>query len=1013
MRSLLLACLSFFCIYSFGQQYPVKSYTVTEGLIQSQVTALAQDHRGNIWIGTKGGVSVFDGDHFQNYGPDSLLTGAVKDIEEDPSGNIWIATTDGLIKYDFTRFYRYDFSDSLVLSSITIDDQGIVWMNTRSLNHLGLYRFDGKECKKVDTGITFTDREYYVDMEYDPIYDRILIASIGRGLIEYKEGNFSIISDDSLVISRVILKDSICYFKSDSTIFQLKGTEVTPYYKLPFKLTYRLDIDQEGNIMTWEDDLLRRISPDGQVDTYDIPSETVVQLIVDREGFTWLGTENGVRLIGNKAFTNYTKEDGIISNVWTVVEDNNHHFWFGGFGAGLQKFDGTRFVSQAKNYSHLYGRNNFHFGAIKDSKGHLLFPTDQKVLKYDGTAFSILPGSDVELYRDSTNTRGAILYIYEDTIEQTLLLGRAGLQILDKEKEIAFYDRRDDLGIKSYVTAINKDKNSDYWIGHHKGVSHFDRQNDTFINYYQDSIHHLPSEGVYAIFRDYKDNLWLGSKNGLLLYDYSTEQFRVVGQDCYDGGIAFIESVDSSYLLLGTGISVALFDLQQFYKNETANFYFFNRKNGFTGGSVGMNAILKDSKGKFWIPTSSLTTQFDPKQIRLQDRTIVKPHIISANIPDSDFENGWRDILVKDRKIVLPKNQNNLKVEFKAVSFSDPNIKYRYRLLRNEKTYFDWSQPSERTYAIFSSLPKGNYRFEVSTACCFKEQQVNSFAFRISINWQKLVIYLSIIIALLLIGILFLVAKTRRSKMEREKLMLKNNILSLSKEKLVLKNDNLKLYALQSQMNPHFIANALNSVQTLLLAGDKRQALDYLPRLAELIRYSMNSSKSQTISIDAEINFIKLYLELQELRFSKFDYTLPNADPKNKNSFQFQIPTMLLQPFVENAISHGLLPKDSRGILRISIEEQAHQFLFIIEDNGIGRVEAQNRKNSRKSKSEFKVHSTQIIMDRISILKKLKRFYIDVETIDLYSADNRPQGTRVILSILKNHIENDESHNNR
>lgn len=998
MRSLLLACLSFFCIYSFGQQYPVKSYTVTEGLIQSQVTALAQDHRGNIWIGTKGGVSVFDGDHFQNYGPDSLLTGAVKDIEEDPSGNIWIATTDGLIKYDFTRFYRYDFSDSLVLSSITIDDQGAVWMNTRSLNHLGLYRFDGKECKKVDTGITFTGREYYVDMEYDPIYDRILIATIGRGLIEYKAGNFSIISDDSLVISRVILKDSICYFKSDSTIFQLKGTEVTPYYKLPFKLTYRLDIDQEGNIMTWEDDLLRRISPNGQVETYDIPSETVVQLIVDREGFTWLGTENGVRLIGNKAFTNYTKEDGIISNVWTVVEDNDHNFWFGGFGAGLQKFDGTQFTNQAKNYKHLYQRNNFHFGAIKDSKGHLLFPTDQKVLKYDGTAFSILPGSDVELYRDSSNTRRAIMYIYEDTVEQTLLLGRAGLQILDQEKEVAFYDGQDGLGIKSFVTAINKDKNSDYWVGHHKGVSRFDRQNDTFINYYQDSIHYLPSEGVYAIFRDYKDNLWLGSKNGLLFYDYSTEQFRIVGQDCYDGGVAFIESVDSSYLLLGTGISVALFDLQQFYQNESAEFYFFNQKNGFTGGAVGMNAILKDSEGKFWIPTSSLTTRFAPKEINLQDRVDIKPYIISANIPDSKFENGWRNIFVRDQDIILPRNQNNLKVEFKAVSFSNPTIKYRYRVLRDDKVYIDWTAPSDRTYAILSDLKQGNYRFEVSTSCCLGKEEIDSFLFSVAIDWKKLAIISLITAVLLFLLSIILLVKSSQNKVE--------------KEKLVLKNDNLKLYALQSQMNPHFIANALNSIQTLLLAGDKRQALGYLPRLAELIRYSMNSSKSQTISINDEINFIKLYLKLQELRFNKFDYTLPIADLKSENSLQFQIPAMLLQPFVENAITHGLLPKNSRGILRISIEEQAHQFLFIVEDNGIGRVEAENRKDSRKNESEFKVHSTQIIMDRISILKKLKRFHIDVETIDLYSADNRPQGTRVILSILKKRIENDESHNN-
>lgn len=988
MRSLLTAYFSFIWIVLYSQQYPVESYTVTEGLIQDQVTALAQDHRGNIWIGTKGGISIFDGDSFANFGSAPLTEGIVKDFQIDQNGNVWILTTYGLTKYDYTDFHTYDFSDSLVLNSIAIDNQGVVWMSTRGKG--GLYRFDGRTCHRVSTGISFSGKELYTDMEYDPIYDRLLIGSTERGLIEYKNNSFIIKSIDSLNISRVILKDSITYFKSDSTIFKLEGDKISTFYEPPFRLTYRMDIDRSGSIIAWKDEKLLSIDLSGAVYTYNIAAETVVQLMVDRENFIWLGTENGIRRLGSKAFTNYTKNEGIIPNVWTVVEDRAGYFWVGGYAAGLFKFDGKRFINQRSKYSKFYPDRNFHFGAIKDSKDNLLFPTDRHVLKYDGKAFSILAGTNMDLYQDSTNKRNGVFHIFEDTIENTYLLGRAGLQILDKNGEIAFYDPGNGLGIKSYITSINKDKYADYWIGHHKGVSRFDRKNSRFINYYQeDSTNHLPAEGVFTLFRDYKDNIWVGSKNGLLFYDYSTEKFRTVGIDCYNSEVAFIESVDSSYLLLGTGTSIALFDLQKYYNAGLAEFSFFNRKNGFAGGAVGMNAILKDSKDRFWIPTSSLMTRFDPKKTNLRERAIIKPYIIRANIPDSDFESGWRNILERDQKIVLPKNQNNLKIEFKAVSFSNPNIKYRYRLLRNGKVNQDWNRASERTYAIFSNLRKGNYRFEVSTACCFQDGQMDSFVFRVSVNWQKMAIYSFLISAFLLIGILYLIFQTRRNIIE--------------KEKLELKNDNLNLSALQSQMNPHFIFNTLNSIQTILFSGDKRQANRYMQNLSKLIRAFLEVSRSKTIRIKEEINLLKLYIEFEQLRFNNFESKIIVEEQVN---LDFKIPPMLLQPYVENAINHGLQFKEGSGLLKINLKEEKDRLIFIVEDDGIGRLEAGKMKQTHKGK--YKAHGTQIIQEKVDILKKLKEFDIQIETIDLFSEEDTPTGTKVVLSILKTHTRNDE-----
>ena len=170
--------------------------------------------------------------------------------------------------------------------------------------------------------------------------------------------------------------------------------------------------------------------------------------------------------------------------------------------------------------------------------------------------------------------------------------------------------------------------------------------------------------------------------------------------------------------------------------------------------------------------------------------------------------------------------------------------------------------------------------------------------------------------------------------------------LKLNYEKQI---NELKLYSLRSQMNPHFIFNALNSIRSALIENDQKRAIHYLSQFSSLLRQVLDSSKNDLISLDQELQIIDKYVQVENTRFSdEIDYSRQKLD---KNIAQIKIPPLILQPLVENAIWHGLAPLNEKTKeLRIYFDEQEER--LIIEDNGIGLQQAKNKRQRRKIKRE-------------------------------------------------------------
>jgi LytS/YehU family sensor histidine kinase len=209
------------------------------------------------------------------------------------------------------------------------------------------------------------------------------------------------------------------------------------------------------------------------------------------------------------------------------------------------------------------------------------------------------------------------------------------------------------------------------------------------------------------------------------------------------------------------------------------------------------------------------------------------------------------------------------------------------------------------------------------------------------------------------------------------------------------KLNELEQMALRAQMNPHFIFNCLNSIQNFIITNDLESTNLYLSEFAHLIRQTLDNSEKSTISITNEIKYLKGYLEMERMRFGhSFNYTIevdPALDPDMEH-----IPTMILQPFIENSIRHGIRYKENGiGSIDIKFQKISEGFVCIIQDNGIGRKKASEYKS--KMHVEYQSKGMLLTAERINILNRQLAEPITIEINDLTDAPDQATGTRITL----------------
>jgi len=249
------------------------------------------------------------------------------------------------------------------------------------------------------------------------------------------------------------------------------------------------------------------------------------------------------------------------------------------------------------------------------------------------------------------------------------------------------------------------------------------------------------------------------------------------------------------------------------------------------------------------------------------------------------------------------------------------------------------------------------------------------------------------IVILVLAGSVLLFFKLRENRIKREQ----ERQTAINKQIA-----EIRMVALRGQMNPHFIFNSLNSIQHFITTRDKEEALNYLSKFSKLIRKILENSRQNTVSISNELELLELYIQLEQLRFSnKFDYHI--AVDEKIDLENTEIPPLLIQPYIENAILHGLINKNDKGDLWLSLERNNGLLICKIEDNGIGRARSQEIEQGKVSR--HKSLGIKVTEERISGLFALLDYKMEVVTEDLYEIKQasektpQPAGTRVTISI--------------
>ncbi|HEX3934371.1 MAG TPA: histidine kinase, partial [Puia sp.] len=390
-------------------------------------------------------------------------------------------------------------------------------------------------------------------------------------------------------------------------------------------------------------------------------------------------------------------------------------------------------------------------------------------------------------------------------------------------------------------------------------------------------------------------------------------------------------------------------------------------------GSNVINTLFVDSP-MVYVGTPAGLTYFDETRVNTG---------AGCRLAWLDISSAGKSRITDSAYLVLPYRENNIRFEYAGISYkSAGKITYRYRLLGLDTA---WKYTRE-TYLDYPTLPSGEYDLQIVAINKF-----DSYSRPMDLHFSVLTPFWRTAWFLGALGIIFisliwffvsLRIKYIRNRQEEERL-------------LVRKMSEMEHIALQAQMNPHFIFNCLNSIQQYIFDQDIFAANKYISGFSKLIRATLHNSSQSFISLADEIGYLYAYLSLEKLRFKeKMDYSIEVAPDIAMETVM--IPPMMVQPYVENSMRHGLRHKtNAKGRIWIRMSLAASHLTIVIEDNGIGREKAASYKTVEHI--EYQSKGMSLTADRIGLMNILYGDGIGVEVIDLKDGDGQPQGTRVVM----------------
>jgi ligand-binding sensor domain-containing protein len=939
---------------AFGQEYSYARYDVKDGLAGSVVYHGVEDHDGFLWFATETGVSRFDGTHFRNFTrADGLPDNEITKLFVDSKGRVWMMPFRNAICYYWKGKIYNQENDSLLkrltvdshISDMVEDRQGnllladnrrIIFITTNQQIHLVAKLDEGMfmaGCAGLNPGGNFT---VFLISSANEAY---MVNYAPDGTVTRKE-----LLDYRPIYRNFISPTVQIFYKADSLQFTTNGGRTKLTIEAPSNFTQPSVInDTIFSINTGNGSFLYETKKGGLV-RHVLQGMTVNTVFQDREGNHWFLTAGaGIFRIGSYEFTNYTFSQNGTGNLGIYA---------------VTKFDSLLYAGSEKSFLFTIDLTR------KQVKPHQLFKGgfNTRIMSFlQPPGKPILLGTNKGVYTQQGKEWG-----------KTLGQAVKSMQ-LDEEGVL--------ISMQSGLLKIpNEHGYSDFWMNLRSTCSY--KQGKVYFNGTLNGLYSRDSLG--------KDT-WLGEKEPLL-------RGRIMDLEGAADGMMWIATHGDGVIGYKNGKIVHSIRQKDGLTSDICRTIFVAGKDVWVGTDRGLNR-LQWHQGAYQITTfnsadgliadiiyaihvdgaqvsigtpAGLTT-FDADKISLH--SFCRLRITSIQAAGSKWA-------LDTTGFTLPPSNNAIRFDYVGISYrSAGDIIYRYRLVGLDESW----QSTRETFLNYLSLPSGNYELQVQATNKFGvSSNIISIPFQVEkLLWEKAWFrILALIIAWILIWIFVNTRIKRVRRLNDEKLQVNNRMADLEQ------------MALKAQMNPHFIFNSLNSVQQYVIDKDLLGANKFITEFSRLIRLTLDISSKNRISIYEEISYLTTYLELEKTKFEdKFTYSIAlvgELDPSD-----WYIPPMILQPYVENSIRHGVrYRRDNKGHIKISFQLSEQYLVCQVEDNGVGRKKAGQYKSEMPI--EYQSKGMTLTARRIEMLNKNKETPVLIAIEDL-ETNNQPAGTRVTL----------------
>lgn len=948
---------------------------INEGLPSSEVYRIIQDKQGFIWFSTDAGVCRFNGRTIRCYTTaDGLPDNTVFDLLEDNQGRIWMNCFNGTICYfEKGKFIipkgalllRNKLKErSTIVTSIQFDKEQTLWIGTSnfpcalkksnnysSISDIGAINDtanalifelnNGKTIESVNFSIPQkvknleSDNRFYFQIKP---YNRPAILSFVSIPTPYNPKLFSLHTKDNRLL-----------FSYKSKLFEYRNGSIIEH-SFP-KTIISIQEDQEGN--TWvglarggvyffENGILT-----GKPQVF-LKDFSVSHMLFDNENGIWASTfEKGIFYAPFLNYFIFSSQAELSSSIAGITSFGNH-IYVATSSNFIYAIDKANQVKELPYYKEANLQTKINFYPIQGQlmvSGSLLTSFDTLTQK-----FTYLKGSQNQFYFAGAvgqGSNGRIAFVAQGMFYEI-------------EKDKANFK----ISLPERATTLFLSADSQQYVGTLNGL--FVRKGNKF-ELVENSV--LAHERINHITGDNK-RVYVCTKNkGVFILESGNWSAlnKLTGLASDICNYALVDNYDTVWIATNKGISF-------FNSNNPTKIKTLTISNGLPTNEI---SSLARSENQLFVATRDGLCRID---LSKKYFNTTAPEIYISKVVDNT-----KNLQIENNSL-LEYKQNTLRFFVECPSYKKHfSPGYMYTL----KGFSDSVYYSENEILEFQNLEPGDYTLEVRGINNNEVYSKSAALFKFKIKrpyWSSVWFVLLMIALLAAVVYLFVIWRISRIRKQEE---LKSELNAMLNES--------RMAALQAQMNPHFIFNAINSIQSFILNNETQFAYDYLAKFAKLVRLVLNNSKQSLLALKTEIETLELYVQMEKIRFkNSFNFEVKFKDEEEDYS-EVKIPVMLIQPFIENSIWHGIMPikekVNGKIELRFSLNDTSLE--VEIEDNGIGYNQAQALRTDKNHKSL----GIQLVQERLALLDSKYKSQARIEILDLKEISVNKSGTLVKITI--------------